>query len=566
MYLNDFSATSFKELANYLVENEGSSPVEGQRRLRYIDISEPGKPGSREHQIQSGRKGDTPYVREIKPFLGLKDCQFRVRSDVYDQTSSWDSSIPNTLKVTRLDVGYIYVDPLNSWYDPTNPDQQEENDDRFENALKLLYGRDKAQPMQLRIELGPGHDPIDIDRSQELIQPLSLLETIVNITRSSPISSAPNEPVPYCYSAEIFVHEIGQSFVHPSESAAVITPPTVQPEEHTEAQWALLTQQLEEHKYNEGQLQLERDTLTEVVSDMEREQETLVSTVAGQLGQFVYLGNEFTILRDRALGAEGERDALRGRIADLEMEILRTKLDRDVARADCERLRLHVPPFRNQAQGSARESIQPRAQVHDKEQQTDAAQVHDQEQQTDVTQVHDQEQQTDAQEPERQPLQVQFTNQDFAAPTIGADEASPESPEPQDAASAAPAPPGGPDKSKTLLYCMVCLTSVDKMSDNVRNRLPLSMSQGLHILQNRNKHADKCSTTTSTFAPLTMQEAKRLRAERKAEADGQAGPKTQQKRKRDDSEDEQSEGESTKKPKRAAAVRASTRMIKASKK
>lgn len=520
LYLEEFSHTAFRQLARYLTQHEKDEINTGFNPL-FVDILKPGGPPSVEYRVpDSGSKGSREFAREIKPYLGLPGHHYRIRSDAYTPRLPFDSGQSGTLKLTRVGVGYCYVDPVGSW-NSKNSSERMENSANFQNGLSFLFGRDKSGapvpekeiPKLLTLEILPQPGAIDISDS---FVSRELGETFHNITSSQLMTSGPLEPVPWKYSAEVFIHETGDTFVHPDTLAVADQEPcddqageahetrlldqqlvqayneTVTTSEQTsQTKWSTtspttvfeikggpnapsvhlrvrthseieeLERRLEsaEARFSDNtqaveldQMHIERGLLRSQIHDLEgqnislteendrlerkaRDLDDRIDELEQEGGQ---LKSQVGQLEDQAKALHQERNELDNRINDLLGEAFQSA-------EDCELLRLTV----NHLEGQVLRSTQERDQLQSR--------------------VDDVERRTLERTQERDLLQFQvdeYTRRASANSDLN-HATQTEDPEPQAAASMVAHPPSGGTVPKELLYCIVCLVSVDKLNPSV---------------------------------------------------------------------------------------------------
>ena len=518
MYLKDFSTQAFKDMAFYLVQQEEDEKEVGSGQ-RFVDILKGGETQSETHLIGSGIPFARMYAREIQPFLGFRGCHFRIRSDAYDKASPWDTGRDGTIKVTRVGVGYCYVNAAVGWNSRNDSEQRRSNGDRFKSALNFLFGRDQQRPARLTLEFPPDDNPIDFDYGPNLVLSPQLEEILEDKARCPTILNGPFESIPSQYPAEIFVHETGTKFMHPlvlaTEAMKVrkveeasreeaCKPEQQNPQAADDA--SDVAQQQQERKrwsigapitvfdFNRGpsapslrsqiRVQLEIGDLrrrlktaedrllhqsqVDRVQHIVLERNRLRSEVEGLLGQIGYLTREHSEMEGKAQDAEREiedlvqeRSVLRARQRNLENESQRLRegrnaiqnrvngLENEVVRAAETRslLQLTVDGLGRQVQEITEERDKLRCMLNDKQQDTN-------EQDQETSNLQDQKE--------------EHTNQESAGRSTDQSGISTTDEQLQDAvASASNQPPPGIADPKKLLYCTLCLKSVDKLDRNV---------------------------------------------------------------------------------------------------
>jgi len=525
IYLDEFTHTAFRQLARYMTQYEQSEMNTGFNPL-FVDILKPGGTASTEYRVpDSGSKGSRDFAREIKPYLGLPGHHFRIRSNAYTARLPFDNSQPGTLKLTRVGFGYCYVDAVGSWIS-TNSTERMESSANFQSGISFLFGRDKSGapipekeiPKLLTLEIYPQIGAIDIS---DWFVSRELGETFHYITSSQLMTSGPLEPVSWKYSAEIFVHETGDTFIHPDALAAAAqglrddeaieaqearlleqqlaqennvtasttqqtdgaewstTPPrtvleieggpeapSVRPRVRTQAEIEELERRLEI-----AEARLSDNTQAVELDRMHIERGLLRSQTQGLEGQIKFLTGENDRLETRvrdldnrvdelekegdqlksqveklggqAGGLKQERDQLESRVNNLQEEAVQSA-------EDCELLRLTVNNLEGQALRSTRKCDQLQSRVGDAERRT-----------VQRTQQRDQLQ-----------IQVDRLTRHASAgsdPNQIATQTEDPQPQTQAAVNLAAHPPSGVAGPKRLLFCIVCLSSVDKINPNVRS-------------------------------------------------------------------------------------------------
>ena len=236
MWLHEFGSRIFGAMALYLVNQQDRVTVVGSGE-RFVDILRPEQVEADPVSLKAGgRIFDSKYGKEIAPFLGLKDYQFRIRSDAYEKGAAWDNGSKGSIKMTRINGGYCYVNAAGSWNDAK---QRTMNEARFESALDFLYQWDQEQemaqlakanltsrseapyvpmPEKLTIQILAGigcPEPAsyNIERGEPL--PLELEESLEKLSKLDPLPSNPHDRIQCRYSKEIFVHETCEEFVPP---------------------------------------------------------------------------------------------------------------------------------------------------------------------------------------------------------------------------------------------------------------------------------------------------------------------------------------------------------------
>ena len=551
MELRDFSKPTFKSTMLHIIDHEENNTVVGSG-LRFLDILKPGKETSEQASLKSKPlEFDRVFAREIQPFLGVKGCHFRVRSDAYPAQAPWDNGNERSLKITRVDVGYCYVNPEGSWSDPR---QLQTNSDRFESALEFLFdkkkdnGEDADWVDRLTLEIPPDYEPFDIRRSSETLVPIELGEILEEISQSS-VSSGPYEPIQYTFAAEVFVHKTGENFVHPltramqarkkeeeraqadeeglrkQQEAQEAGDTENTPQQPEQGQWsragpwtnfeyspgpiAPSTRPKVRTQSEIGDLERRLKIADERVIELSRtnpDRDHLQSQIDGQVQQIGYLARENGELEESARTAEKkvteleqQRSQLRTNQRDLEREVRELKRESD-------ELRNHVDGLNVELFQHREDRILLRSTIENLESQ---AVVLKEERDQLQSRVDAAESATTGQDQRNEgsgnnaagdsPDRNEKTSDGPAAGPSAPDDRPTDVPPPQDTTAPAVDPPSGSADPKKLLYCTVCIKSVDKLDDN-----------------SKTKHAEKCSTTVPSFQLLTVQEAKEMRKEARA--------------------------------------------------
>jgi len=510
MYLNDLTTPSFKEMALYLVQSEEDETTVGSGQ-RFIDVIQPGESESKAHLIAAGRPLAQMYRRYVEHFLGKKGYHFRIRSDAYHQSSSWDLGRKGTLKVTRVDVGYCYVNASGSWSGSKAPSQRGINSDRFKSALDFLFGRDEKETKELTLEIPPEHGSHDIDRSSAMPLSRGLEEIFEELTNRDPYTSGTLVRVPFCYSAEIFVHEQGTEFKHPLTA----TLESLREEEEEAKKERLLEQQKAQKKTNttdstaqqsvrrwsttvpttvfdfnpgpiassvgsrvrsasevedlERRLQtaeqkLQQQSATDQLKALQQEGDELRYKVDQQEKQVTTMSNEYDELGTKAKAEandlEQQRHQLRTQQRELEREVQELTAER-------EGLQNQVNDLESQAIETREEYEESRLTIEDLE--TQLQKMTDERDQL-QSRVNEHSQETA--EPDQGPNQNQ--SQDYndtdQRPAGGATDpiaTAAADPSQENAEASAPNPPSGSADPTKLLYCTVCMKSVDKLTPKV---------------------------------------------------------------------------------------------------
>ena len=231
VWLNEFSHIAFRQLAHYVVYREENDTEVGTGK-RLVDVLRPGEQNSAPHTVDGSMISQRAYPKNIKPFLGLNGYYFRFRSDAYGENSPWDESSNRTIKLTRVNFGYCYVNAVGNWNCATNSKEHRANCDSFEDALDFLFGLQKdpsknltreeeqtnrAESQELTLRFVPEGDDMTIDRSSKPLISLELGRKLEEKANCTPIPSGPFGPVQirHQYSAEVFVRKTGEEFVHP---------------------------------------------------------------------------------------------------------------------------------------------------------------------------------------------------------------------------------------------------------------------------------------------------------------------------------------------------------------
>lgn len=521
--LEEFSHTAFRELALYLTQHEKDEMNTGLNPL-FVDILKPGGPPPVEYRVpDSGSKGSREFARQIKPYLGLPGHRYRIRSNAYTSRLPFDSGQAGTLKLTRVGFGYCYIDAVGSW-DSKKSSERMENSVNFQNGLSFLFGRDKSGtpvpekeiPKLLTLQILPQPGAIDIS---DWLVSRELGETFHNITSSQLMTSNPLEPIPWKHSAEVFVHETGATFEHPDTLAAAAQ--ELCDEQEREAQAARLLEQQLAHNHDETAITSQQTSQAKLSIASPTTASTIVKdSVTPSVNPAVRLQSQVEGLRrlmnsteamlsksnesielDRMLIGQG---LLRSQIQGLEAQILfltgeNDRLERTVRGLDDRvdeleqesgQLKSQVEQLEDQAKGlhGERDQFERRINALQEEaiqstkdgellhltvnnlegQVLRATQERDQLQ----TEVSDFERQTAESIRERIQLRIQVDNLK-RHPSAGSDPIHNTTQEndshrpSQAAVTAAVKPPSGGPGLKVLLYCLVCLSSVDKLSPNV---------------------------------------------------------------------------------------------------
>lgn len=530
---HDSSSTAFKDMALYIVQHEENETALGSGQ-RFLDILGPPETQVKTHLIGAGRPFDLIYRREVRQFLGATDYQFRIRSDAYEQSSPWDNGGNGTLKLTRMGVGYCYVNAAGSWNDVK---QRETNNERFESALEFLYGwdqhrnPDRPQPNKLTIEILAGHEcpspsSYSIDRGSPL--PPELEETLNQLSKIVPLPANPLHRVQCRYSKEIFVHETGTDFVPPF-AAATEKKAEAQKEEEEQAEeerpheqigplesndtgdtaqqpdqrrWStvgpmsvleyapgpinssnrpprrtpseigdlerrlgiaeenlgesrgectrLLAQirnlegQNTELQMDKAQLQMEKEELQKEKEELEMDKEKMRKEKEYQAGRASDAEDEVSKLleerrdmRVQRRGLEVERDELRTKVNQLELAVEYKRQLSRLAQSDDQRRVERLSEERNHLQSRI----------------------------DDLQQGEDEEAQ-DSDQPQNQANKN--TKQDSAGLASTQRKSPAEKPPPQDAVAPAPEKSGRSVGPKKMLYCNICLSSVNTLNEDVR--------------------------------------------------------------------------------------------------
>lgn len=519
MYLQELSNSAFVELALYLISHEKDEMTIGAGQ-RFLDILKPGQSRPTEHRVGSGIQGSRDFNREIKPSLGLPDHHFRIRSDAYTYALPWDIGQPGTLRFTRLGVGYCYIDAVGSW-NSSDSKERGKNSAEFQNALNFLFGRDKSgaknevgcEPKLLTLQIPSQSKAIDIERVRKALLSRELGEILHDLTSSGLITSVSSEPVPWKYSAEVFVHERGEDFVHPDKSTTLEN--ELPKEKSREAQEAhLLKHQLvPEHDGTRHTVQPPKQggwsttspmTVFEIVggpdtpsvrprvraqsetkelerrlglADVEIDRMHLVrglllSKLQSFEGQVPSLENQVHFLTAENERLEDHIRNLDDRVDELEQAggQLQTQVQQLEGRAELfvqerDQLRAGVDTLQEEAVQSTQDRELLRLTLCNLENETQYLKTGRDELESRVNGL----------ESERDQLQVQVSNlrrRISTGPTSSHAITQTESPQPQSqpqiVRKSAAIPSGGSAESKGLLYCMVCLSSVDKLNQNVR--------------------------------------------------------------------------------------------------
>lgn len=489
MYLKEYTNNKFVEMAEYLTNEQDENLIGGFTLL--VDVFCSKTYESQEYQIASGIASTQTYHRHVKPHFGKENYHFRIRSDALAKNSPWNNSRPGSLKITRVGVGYYYVDAAGKGFD--DPTKRSMNSDRIKKALNFLFGMEGARPESLTLQLPPKHGAFDIDYSSDSIVPAHLGAILQEIATSSVIVNGPLEPISFQYSAEIFVHTIGEAFVHPLTLA---TQARSAPEE--------ASKQIEESRAH-GQQQSQDKTRTDATPEtanqpvdnpilkptssgmrkvsnspseagqsqyqeeldrLKKECDDLRYRDENQQKQVNWIANDYDALvkksRDQAIDAIRERERLSAFLLNLQIEVSNR-------RGECERLRASEASLRSQVQRLELErdrllreaedmAKNPRSTASAPEAEDNLKAPKCPDPVKDAGTVPDTEEPQPEPEPESHPVKPgvpSITDQE-AANDAGADHEK-------------PGPSNGYGEPGWLLYCNKCLKSVDKIGDNVSN-------------------------------------------------------------------------------------------------
>ncbi|KAL6716384.1 hypothetical protein ACLMJK_005950 [Lecanora helva] len=504
-YLKDFSTEAFKKLAHHMVMNEDNDEEVGSGGS-YLDIFEPGKIAPHVVALRYGIQFDRLWRREIEPLLGLKGYHFRVRSDAYSEKAPWDNGKKGSLKITRHNVGYCYVNSKDDW------SNSRANDELFNNALDYLFGPGKNQPDKLTLEIPPDHGAKDIDRSSEQFISREVGELLKQITKSS-VSSGPFDPFPYCYGAEIFVHELGSDFEYPLIQRMRASIAREQEESEKERlHWLEQEESLKagDCKDPAQPTNSQRWSIVNPASTIE----TLPSSSAYLSRPKIRTPSEIGDLERRLQNAEERVTYLQEKVIEQAEEIKRVNGERSDAEAmwrNSEDKNTHLQQqcsqMREQTRAEMRDQVSDAWTARDKLQRI----VYDyengiRESPAQKTLIQGLQEKVKELTEERDQLNRKLENSTTTAaedtienPTaIFHDHSGSRNTAKQETTAAAPEPRAGSAEPKKWMYCTICLKSVDKLDQ-----------------QNKIKHAEKCATIQSSFAYLSIAEAKDLRASQK---------------------------------------------------
>lgn len=528
MYLEDSSHTAFRQLARYLTQYEKDEIDTGFNPL-FVDILKPGGPPSVEYRVpDSGSRGSRDFAREIKPYLGLPGHHYRIRSDAYTPRLPFDSGQSGTLKLTRVGFGYCYVDAVGSWNSKISSERME-NSANFQNGLSFLFGRDKCGdpisvkeiPKLLTLEIFPQPGAIDITNyfvSRELG------ELFHNITSSQMMTSDPLEPVPWRYSAEVFVHETADTFVHPDALAAAAR--ELCDDQARETQEARLLDQQLVQEYNETVITSQQTSQAEwsttspravfeivggpnvpsvrprvrtqsEIEELERQLESAEARLSDNT-QAVELDRMYVergLLRSQIQGLEGqisfltrENDRLNTKVHNLDDRVDELEQEGGQSKSQVEQLE-------GQAKGLHHERRQLESRIKDLQEEaiqsaensellgSTANKLEDQVLRSTrecyllQSRVSDVERQMIETTEERDELRIQAVKLKRHASAVSdpnhiATHTEDPQPRPQTAVNAEAQSQSKGTGLKELIYCIVCLASVDKMSPSVRSTTP----------------------------------------------------------------------------------------------
>ena len=437
VYLKNFSYVAFIHLALYVVQKEDNDTEVG-RGMRFVDVLRPQEQHSVAYAIASGRKATQVYVKDIKPFLGSKGHKFRIRSDAYGENSPWDNSRSRTIKLTRPNFGYCYVNAVGNWNCDTTSRDHKANSDVFEDALDFLCGlledpseklekedeeRNRAGFQELTLRFLPEGDEMEVDRSSDRWISSELGQKLEAIANRTPIPNRSSGPILHQYSAEIFVYKTGEAFVDPFTRALSIEASEVPT--------------IEERPIHEG----------DVVSDVGHNNEKRAQSEIEELRRQLKAAEEKAQKESQRANEMGAKycksQAIRWRLDD-DVKKLREneeQLKRDNKRLEADR------NFQQERADCAENEAQDILDDRLKERE-------------DWEQTLEQRGMT-IQALEQKVSKLQAENDQLQRPV----EQLPQVP-------VGPASDSATKSAKKLLYCMTCMKSVDKLDEEVRNTNP----------------------------------------------------------------------------------------------
>ena len=219
MYLKDHHFNAFVELAVHLIreEDESSSGINP-----FVDVRQPATAQIQTYPVKSSRDATKKYYSSVKPYLGNKEYTFRIRSDGLAANSPWDSSKPGNLKVSRVDVGYCYINAAGGTHWNDNKERTK-NGNLFQTALGFLFGMDKTPsgskekkpPDKVTLRILPNLDSVEITYSSSNMMTHELGKFLQKAYTSPIDYKVPFDPMKAQHSAEIFVHRSEEEFKNP---------------------------------------------------------------------------------------------------------------------------------------------------------------------------------------------------------------------------------------------------------------------------------------------------------------------------------------------------------------
>lgn len=214
MYLREFTHKALHAMACWLVKNEededdeedkaGQSQTQTQVRDMILDILGPDKDLHEVNIVSVSPASHRSFQKYIKPYLGMPNYHFRVRSPRFDSSNNLNSDfdaagvgdLMSDLKLVRPNVGHCYCSAT-TWTKNLH-----QNNLHFERALKFLFDwESSAYPNSAHLTLDvPGHGRFNLDRDSDMVVDASIQKIFAEI--SSTLVRSGSRPI------EIFIHDI----------------------------------------------------------------------------------------------------------------------------------------------------------------------------------------------------------------------------------------------------------------------------------------------------------------------------------------------------------------------
>ena len=232
IYVQDNTLRSFKTVIQHLIHKEEDEifVVGGPK---YFDVLHTETKEQTAHQLRTGRDGDLQYEKEFKPILGRGDLRFRKRPEIIKENSPWDNRRSSSIKVTRVGIGYCYMDAHGRWDAASGSEDYQANNERLKSALEFLFM--ESPPSALTLEIRPGNGIYNFALNSASPLSSELCKILEEISHNGPIRNGELDPISWVFADEIFVYETGTKFVHPLTLTATESSPTNKPDEADEA-------------------------------------------------------------------------------------------------------------------------------------------------------------------------------------------------------------------------------------------------------------------------------------------------------------------------------------------